>query len=95
MIGGTVGVFDTWGSTDPLLYADNRTFKPDSQGMIFQIDGTPFGREGSSGDPRFNIRIGLQYVMYTSFNGADNNYDGMGRSASDNNTLRIFTWLAL
>lgn len=95
MIGGTVGVFDTWGSTDAGLYADNRTFKPDSQGVIFQVDGTPWGRDGSNGDPRFNLRIGLQYVMYTSFNGSDSNYDGMGRSASDNNTLRIFTWLAL
>lgn len=95
MIGGTIGVFDTWGSTDPLLYAENRTFKPDSQGFILQIDATPWGRSGSNGDPRFNMRIGLQYVAYTSFNGADSNYDGTGRSASDNNTLRIFTWFAL
>jgi hypothetical protein len=29
------------------------------------------------------------------FNGGISNYDGMGRNASDNNTLRIFTWLAL
>ena len=94
-VGGTVGVFDTWGSTDPIYYGGNRTFKPDSQGFIFQIDGTPFGRDATSSDPRFNIRVGLQYVAYTSFNGADGNYDGTGRSASDNNTLRIFTWLAL
>lgn len=95
MIGGTIGVFDTWGSTDPLFYAGSRTFKPDSQGFILQIDGTPFGRPDSNADPRFNLRIGLQYVAYTSFNGAGSNYDGTGRSASDNNTLRIFTWLAL
>lgn len=94
-VGGTVGVFDSWGSTDPIYYGGNRTFTPDSQGFIFQIDGTPFGRDAASSDPRFNIRVGLQYVAYTRFNGADNNYDGSGRSASDNNTLRVFTWLAL
>ena len=93
--GGSIGFFSTWGSTDPMLYADNRTFKPESQGFIFQIDATPWGRENSKGDPRFNLRVGLQYVAYTSFNGAGSNYDGTGRSASDNNTLRIFTWLAL
>lgn len=93
--GATVGIFNTWGSTDPLLYADNRTFKPDSQGFIFQIDGTLFGRPNSSADSRFNMRVGLQYIAYTQFNGADSNYDGTGRSASDNNTLRIFTWMAL
>jgi hypothetical protein len=95
MVGGTVGVFDTWGSNDPLLYADNRTFMPDSQGFILQADVTPWGRDSSQGDPRFNMRIGLQYIAYTSFNGSGSNYDGTGRSASDNNTLRIFTWLAL
>ncbi len=94
MIGGSIGLFDTWGTRDPVLYAGDRTFRPDSQGVIFQIDGTPFGQE-SNGDPRFNMRVGLQYVAYTQFNGAGSNYDGTGRSASDNNTLRIFTWFAL
>jgi hypothetical protein len=28
------------------------------------------------------------------FNGATSNYDGLGHNASDNNTLRAFTWLA-
>ncbi|MDE3080956.1 MAG: hypothetical protein KGI94_13080, partial [Paracoccaceae bacterium] len=93
--GGSVGYFDTWGSTDPLLYAGNRTFKPDSRGFIFQIDATPFGHDASSSDPRFNMRVGLQYVAYTDFNGASSNFDGAGRDAADNNTLRIFAWFAL
>lgn len=92
--GGTISFFNTWGSADPLLYAGNSAFKPDSQGFTFQIDTTLFGREASS-DPRFNMRVGLQYVVYTRFNGAASNYDGLGRNASDNNTLRIFTWFAL
>lgn len=51
----------------------------------FRTDGTLFGRPESRADPRFHIRIGLRYTAYTSFNGADGDYDGMGRSASGNN----------
>jgi hypothetical protein len=88
-------VFDTWGSSDPLLYADNRTFAPDSQGVRFQIDATPWGDDVSPLGPRFNMRVGVQYTLYTKFDGASTNFDGTGRDASDNNTLRIFTWFAL
>lgn len=93
--GGSIGFFNTWGSTDPMLYADNRTFKPDSTGFIFQVDATLFGRDAASADPRFNMRVGLQYIAYTRFNGASSNFDGMGRDASDNNSLRIFALVAL
>ncbi len=93
-IGGTVGAFNTWGSADTLLYADNRTSKPDSSGFIFQLDGTPFGAGGSPLGPRFNMRVGVQYTLYTRFDGAGPNFDGSGRNASDNNTFRVFTWLA-
>jgi hypothetical protein len=94
-IGGSVGVFNTWGTADPGLYADNSGFRPDSTGFIFQIDGTLFGRDMSLLDGRFNVRAGLQYTLYTKFDGASQNYDGMGRNASDNNSLRIFIWTAL
>jgi hypothetical protein len=94
-IGGTVQFFNTWGSRDALLYADNATFKPDSTGFVFQVDGTPFGVEPSGLGVRFNIRVGAQYTVYTKFDGAASNYDGLGRNASDNNTIRVFTWLAL
>jgi hypothetical protein len=93
-IGGTVAVFDTTGSADELLYADNRTFKPDSSGVTFQLDGTPFGAGGSPLGPRFNMRVGVQYTIYNRFNGAATNYDGFGAKASDNNTVRVFTWIA-
>jgi len=33
-----------------------------------------------------------QYTMYSTFNGASSNYDGYGRSASDNNTLYLLVW---
>jgi hypothetical protein len=41
-----------------------------------------------------NLRIGLQYTGYQRFNGGRSDYDGFGRSASDNNTLFAFAWLA-
>ncbi len=94
-IGATVQFFNTTGSADPLLYADNLTFKPDSTGVEFQIDGTPWGDDVSPFGPRFNLRVGLQYTLYTKFDGASSNYDGTGRNASDNDTFRIFTWFAL
>ena len=93
-LGGTVGFFRTWGSADPILYADNSTLKPDSSGILFQIDATPFGDESSSLGPRFNVRVGMQYRLFAKFDGATSNYDGLGHNASDNNTLRVFTWFA-
>ncbi len=93
-VGATVGFFDTWGSRDPVLYSANRTLTPDSRGMLFQIDGTPFGEGGSPFGPRFNVRVGIQYTVYTQFNGAANDYDGLGHNASANNSVRVFTWLA-
>lgn len=95
MIGGTVQFFDTWGSRDRLLYAGNSTFKPDSTGFVFQLDGTPFGAQSSILGTRFNLRAGLQYTLYTKFNGASSNFNGFGRSASDNNAVRLFLWLAM
>jgi hypothetical protein len=93
-IGATISAFDISGSSNPIIYADNRTFRPNSSGLMFQLDGTPFGRSGSPLGPRFNMRVGVQYTVYTRFDGAHSNYDGTGRNASDNNTLRVFTWVA-
>jgi hypothetical protein len=93
LVGGSVGVFNTTGSSDALLYADNRTLTPDSTGLLFQIDGTPFAGDQLLG-PRFALRTGLQYTVYTRFDGAATNYDGLGHNASDNNTLRLFLWIA-
>jgi len=42
-----------------------------------------------------NARVGLQYTVYTKYDGATTNYDGTGRNASDNNTLYLFLWLAI
>ncbi len=93
-IGFTVQAFDTWGPPDQLLYGGNSTFKPASSGVTLQIDGTPFGSGNSPLGKRFNMRMGLQYTDYFSFDGSGSNYDGLGRNARDNNTLRVFTWIA-
>lgn len=93
-VGFTVGGFNTWGSSDSLLYAANRTLSPNSSGLLLQVDGTPFGRDSAPLGPRFNLRVGAQYTAYLTFDGASQNYDGMGRSAAANNTFRVFAWVA-
>jgi hypothetical protein len=93
-IGVTLSPFDTWGSRDILLYAGNRTFTPNSSGMVFQTDYTVYPNSDSPFGQRFNMRVGLQYTAYAEFDGAGSNYDNAKHNASDNNTLRIFTWIA-
>ena len=89
-----MGAFDTWGTSDIILYGGNNVPRPDSSGLLFQIDATPWGDGKSPLGPRFNMRVGIQYTDYLSFDGSGVNYDGFGRNASDNNTFRVFTWLA-
>jgi hypothetical protein len=92
-VGLTVGAFDISGSANPVIFAHNRTFKPDSSGLMFQLDYTPFG-DRSQPQRRINLRVGLQYTLYTRFDGARSDFDNTGRRASDQNTLRIFAWFA-
>jgi hypothetical protein len=94
VIGVTVSPFTITGSSNPFIYSGSRTFKPDSSGIQFQVDGTPFGKGNSPLGPRFNLRVGAQYTLYGRFNGARSNYDFTGRNAADDNTLRLFTWIA-
>ncbi|HEY1423177.1 MAG TPA: hypothetical protein VGF20_06985, partial [Candidatus Acidoferrum sp.] len=39
--------------------------------------------------PVQNIDLAVQYTGYNRFNGAQTNYDGTGRNASDNNTVFV------
>jgi hypothetical protein len=87
-IGGTAAYFSTTGSKDDILYSPesldgSRTGKPDSDGFILEADFLPW-KTG---------KIALQYTIYNKFNGGHTNYDGSGRSASDNNTLYLLVWL--
>lgn len=93
-IGLSAGAFSITGDSDPLLFADSRTFSPDSSGFMFQADVTPFGGDDPLLGTRVNVRVGVQYVLFTKFNGASTNFDGLGHNASDNNTLRLFLWSA-
>lgn len=93
-VGLTVSGFNVSGSENPFVYGDFRTMRPDSTGLQFQIDGTPFGKGKSPLGSRFNMRVGVQYTLYTRFNGTRHDFDGSGRNAADNNTLRVFTWVA-
>jgi hypothetical protein len=96
----SVGLFDTTGSTDMGLYAPSpgngsASGSPDTRGYILQLEYIPFGKLGSFASPWLNLRLGLQYTGYQRFNGGGANYDGFGRSASDNNTLFGFFWFAI
>ena len=92
-VGLTAQLFDTLGSADDLLYVGSRRRRPDSSGILLQLDATPFGDGRSGLGPRFNVRVGVQYTAYLTFDGARTNFDELGRSASDNDTLRVFTWI--
>jgi hypothetical protein len=89
----------TWGTPDPLLFpaqpvTGSANGKPDSKAWIFEADWVPFGKGDSWGRPFANLKIGLQYVLYTLFNGGTRNYDGFGRNASGNNTIFLYAWTA-
>jgi hypothetical protein len=62
-------------------------------GVKFKI--AAYTETDHKGRPFANARVGLQYTVYTKYDGASTNYDGTGRNASDNNTLYLFLWLAI
>jgi hypothetical protein len=92
--GLTAGLFKTNGDADSLIYETSPTLRPNTTGTIWQADWVPFGKRDSWRAPFANLKLGAQYLVFTKYNGASNNYDGSGRNASDNNTLYLFAWLA-
>jgi hypothetical protein len=88
--GATLSFFDTLGSSDATYYGSTLGYsanRPDSNGLIYQLDWTPFGKENSWGAPWLNLRFGAQFTMYNKFNGS-----AIGASA--NNTAFIYAWTA-
>jgi len=88
-IGGSLGYFSTTGTSDTILYSaapvvGSANNSPNSNGYIAEVNYLPW----------LNVRIQAQYIGYEKFNGLKVNYDGTGRSASDNNTLYLLVWLA-
>jgi len=85
----SLGYFNTWGDSDPIFYrtssgaVDNSASgSPNSAAFITEFDYLPWE----------NTKFSLQYTAYMKFNGDSNNYNGAGRSASDNNTLYLNSW---
>jgi len=102
--GGELQWFSTTGSTDGLLYpastpggCDLVNNGPLSCGVVTSANGSP-DTDGFVGQvdyvPWLNVKLVLQYTHYSKFNGASSNYDGLGRSASDNDTLYFMLWYA-
>jgi hypothetical protein len=97
--GLTLGWQYVWGKANPLLFppapiTGSANGKPNSNAFIVEADWIPFGKEDSWARPFVNLKIGLQYVAYTLFNGGTRNYDGFGRNASGNNTIFLYAWMA-
>ena len=97
--GVTLGWQKTWGPANPVLYmpasvSGSNNSKPDSNAFLIEADWVPFGKPDSVWSPWANLKLGVQYVAYTQFNGGTTNYDGFGRNASGNNTLFLFAWMA-
>ena len=91
--GFDVSYFAITGTGDPALYG-TRTGLPDGDGYILEADWLPFNKNGGpSFYPTSSLKLSLQYIAYTKFDGAKLNYDGNGRNASDNNTLYLQAWL--
>ena len=87
--GASLQYFLTSGNTDPALYppgsvTGSRTGSPSSSGFLGELTYNPWQ----------NTRVGAQYVLYGKFNGTSSNYDGSGRSASNNNNLYLYLWVA-
>ena len=85
-VGFTVSPFVKWGTSDAAFYG-TANGSPDSDGVMLQVDYTPFGDGDSPFGSRFNMRVGVQYTAYDKF-------DGDTHGASDNNTVRLFLWVA-
>jgi len=89
-VGASAQFFSTSGSADTTLYAGgtpavgSATGQPETSGAMFEIDYLPW----------LNTKLGLQYTLYSKFNGRSTNYDGYGRDASDNNLWYAYLWTA-
>ena len=88
-----------WGSYNPVLFSPSPVYgsangKPNSNAFVLEADWVPFGKEDSWLRPWANLKIGLQYTIWTQFNGGGSNYDGYGRNASGNNTIFLYAWTA-
>ncbi|HET8995632.1 MAG TPA: hypothetical protein VFN42_03100, partial [Acetobacteraceae bacterium] len=100
--GLTLGWFAGFGSSNPLAYGTGPQLgqdlvgfannSPNYNGFSIEADWVPFGKDKSWARPWANLKVGAEYMFYTDYNGASSNYDGFGRSASDNNVFLLTAW---
>jgi len=99
-----LGVFRTTGTTDTARYQPSCVASDAVCTAAFTAFQAPgFGSANGSPDttgwivqatylPWQNVQLGVQYTLFSKFNGASTNYDGLGRDAKDNNTLYGYGW---
>lgn len=92
-VGLTLSAFSVTGSPNAFVYA-GPTARPDSDGLLGQIDYSPWGAGNGPFGPLVAVKVGAQYTVYGKFNGIRYSYNFDGGNAADNNTLRVFTWIA-
>jgi len=102
--GGSLSYFNVTGTTNTLNQtagfvdaSGQITMAPNQARITSNLSGNP-ATNGITYEafyiPIQNVRIGAQYTAYSTYNGASDNYDGLGRNASDNNTLFLYAWVA-
>lgn len=91
-LGVTLSPFSITGSRNDNVFGDSA--RPDSNGVLGQVDYTVWPGGKSPFGPLVNARVGVQYTLYGKFNGRRHNFDGAGTNAADNNVLRLFSWIA-
>lgn len=106
--GGSAAYFDLSGTTNTLNQSSGYdpltgtiTTAASAAAPSTRVNGNLTGNPGTTGEtleaywlPWQNLRIGAQYTFYQRFNGSARNYDGFGRSASDNDSLFVYAWFA-
>ncbi|MDA8230049.1 MAG: hypothetical protein M0006_01785 [Magnetospirillum sp.] len=83
----TFQYFQILGNSDPGRWISSPNGSPNTRGYITELAYVPFGKPDSPINWG-NLRLQLQYVGYTEFNGTS-------AHASDNNTLYLNVWIAL
>lgn len=97
--GGSLGFFNTTGSSDSVLYPSGLSELAPAPPSPTPVSGNVANSPTTRGwipelfwIPTQYVRVGAQYFAFDRFNGAKRNYDGAGRDASANNTLFVYVW---
>ena len=99
-----LGWLSSGGGPYPNGTAPSAVGLPNSSGLIFDFAYMPFSKGGPEFWPWANAKIGLSYTHYLSLYGGTANFDGNGvyyngsswrtHTATDNNTLFLYSWVA-